>query len=112
MTKPDLEPIVEEQTVGGQIIPYNANSDQVAEIRAKKNELLKKQVKQLTQGSSTITESAEDKETFITGVNAAKASEDEQLLKEYDELVKNDPSFGKKKKYYKYPEDELLDEMD
>jgi len=34
------------------------------------------------------------------------------LLKEYDELVKKDPSFGKKKKYYKYPEDELLDEMD
>lgn len=46
-------------------------------------------------------------------MNALKPpTEDELLLKEYDELVKKDPSFGKKKKYYKYPEDELLDEMD
>jgi hypothetical protein len=33
-------------------------------------------------------------------------------LRQYDELAKQDPTFGKKKKYYKYPEDELLDEMD
>ena len=92
-------------------------STQVAEIRAKKNEALKNKVKMLTNGS-TITSSSSNTEvkatdTFITGCKTQQQLEEEAMLKEYDELVKKDENFGKKsKKYYKYPEDELLDEMD
>ena len=77
----------------------------------------------LTTGTAPALENGQEKpkvegETFITGCKTAKvklsaqSEEDEKLLKEYDELQKKDPSFGKRKKYYKYPEDELLDEMD
>ncbi len=81
--KASLEPILEEQTVGGQLVPYAASSEKVAEMRQKKNEMLKNKVKMLTQGGSSAnlssldikssSEKEKDGETFITGVKPKDA---------------------------------------
>lgn len=42
-----LEPILEEVTVGGQVVPYAPN-EMISEQRAKKNEALKNKVRMLT----------------------------------------------------------------
>ncbi|CDW85388.1 UNKNOWN [Stylonychia lemnae] len=114
-----LDPILEE--AAGQIIPYQPNMT-LQEQRAKKNEALKNKVKKLTgTGSSTSlpsitngngSESTGDKdaETFITGTKIAQQQvpeEDQHILREYESQMAT-----RKKKYYKYEEDELLDDLD
>ena len=89
------------------------------EQRAKKNEALKNKVKKLTGGGSTtniqaITNGGSNNgnelvgDTFITGTKIAQVpEEDEHILREYESHMAQ-----RKKKYYKYEEDELLDDLD
>ena len=95
------------------------------EQRAKKNEQLKNRVKKLTGGGSSKEllqlpyqsgngsfHGDKDAETFITGTKIEKQpTEDDHILEEYDSIIKSSQG-QRKKKYYKYEEDELLDDLD
>eukprot|EP00347_Sterkiella_histriomuscorum_P006826 403351287 len=121
-----LDPILEENVSMGQLVAYQPNMS-LQEQRAKKNEALKKKVKLVTGGgvsdsSSTLSITSgpvmqsNETDTFITGTKVANKDYDgelavpemdENMLREYETHMQQ-----RKKKYYKYEEDELLDELD
>ena len=94
------------------------------EQRAKKNEQLKNKVKKLTGGgsssgslpslpySSNTGTGDKDSETFITGTKIAQQpTEDDHIIREYESQLHSSQG-QRKKKHYKYEEDELLDDLD
>lgn len=114
---------------GGEMMLYQQNSDVVTQERQKKNDKLKKKVQRLTGGTSTVEKDKldkllmisdskdyskdKDKDLFITGVSTKNNDNNEMsMMNEEEKSLSLYGRSDQKKKYYKYQEDELLDELD